>query len=90
MATAKPAKTQPAPEPVQVMPAESASSGPVSTPSAYTTGSVKQDPVSLAVAVRTNIPDPYLGHAWAVMTVDRGGHFAAWEDVQYWDDLKIQ
>ena len=70
------------------MPAEP--TGPTPTPLAYSTGSIKQDPVSLAVAVRTNIPDPYLGHAWAVMTVDRGGHFAAWEDVQNWDDVKVQ
>jgi hypothetical protein len=83
MATAKAQPAQPAPEPVVVMPAEPA--GP-----AYSTGSIKQDPVSLAVAVRTNIPDPYLGHAWAVMTVDRGGHYAAWEDVQNWDDIKVQ
>jgi hypothetical protein len=30
---------------------------------------VKQDPVSLAVAVRTELPDPAM--AWAVMTTDR-------------------
>jgi hypothetical protein len=88
MATAKAQPAQPAPEPVVVMPAEP--TGPTPTPLAYSTGSIKQDPVSLAVAVRTNIPDPYLGHAWAVMTVDRGGHFAAWEDVQNWEDVKVQ
>lgn len=87
MATAKAERTETETvEPVQVMPADP---GPQSTPPSYTTGSVKQDPATLAVAVRTNIPDPYEGHAWGVMTVDRGGHFATWEEVQNWTDLNI-
>jgi len=58
------------------------------TPANYLPGSVKQDPDTLAVAVRTNVPeDPYVGHAWAVMTIDRGGHYAAWDDVSGWTDL---
>jgi hypothetical protein len=61
------------------------------TPANYLPGSVKQDPDTLAVAVRTNVPeDPYVGHAWAVMTIDRGGHYAAWDDVSGWTDLVIQ
>lgn len=76
-------------KPVQVTPADPTPAGPVATPTAYVTGSVKQDPTTLSVAVRTNIPDPYLGHAWGVMTVDRGGHYAAWEEVQNWDDINI-
>jgi hypothetical protein len=58
------------------------------TPPEYVTGSVKQDPVTLAVAVRTLIPDsPYEAHAWGVMTTDRGGHYADWDEVQNWTDL---
>jgi hypothetical protein len=83
--TAKTGQPEPAPEPVQVQPAQPA--GKTSTPPAYTTGSVKQDPTTLAVAVRTNIPDPYEDHAWGVMTIDRGGHYAGWDDVQNWTDL---
>ena len=62
----------------------------MATPPQYVVGSVKQDPETLAVAVRTNMPeDPYIGHAWAVMTVDRGGHYAEWEEIQNWTDLSI-
>jgi hypothetical protein len=59
------------------------------TPSNYGTGSVKRDPASLAVAVRTNIPDPDSAHDWGVMTVDRGGHYSPWDDVASWDDLLV-
>ena len=57
------------------------------TPGGYVTGSVKHDPVSLSVAVRTNIPDPDSAHDWGVMTVDRGGHYAGYDEVQNWPDL---
>jgi len=57
------------------------------TPPQYTTGWVRQDPVSLAVAVRTTIPDPDSLHDWGVMTVDRGGHYSGWDDVAGWTDL---
>lgn len=57
------------------------------TPPQYITGWVKQDPASLAVAVRTNIPDPESNHDWGVMTVDRGGHYAGWDEVAGWSDL---
>lgn len=60
---------------------------PVPTPPEYTTGAVRQDPLTLAVAVRTNIPDPYLDHEWGVMTVDHGGHYASWDEVQNWTEL---
>jgi hypothetical protein len=57
------------------------------TPVQYPVGHVRQDPESLAVAVRTNIPDPDSGHDWAVMTIDRGGHYASWDEVAEWDDM---
>jgi hypothetical protein len=57
------------------------------TPASYPTGSVKQDPASLAVAVRTNIPDPDSAHDWGVMTVDRGGHYSGYDDVVNWPDI---
>ena len=57
------------------------------TPPQYATGAVKRDPDSLAVAVRTNIPDPDSTHDWGVMTVDRGGHYAAYDEVAAWIDL---
>lgn len=60
--------------------------GPTPTPPQYQTGHLKQDPVSLAVAVRTNIPDPESSHDWGVMTVDRGGHYAGWDEVSGWID----
>jgi hypothetical protein len=94
MATAEPKPApEAAPEPTPVVVVESPAVR-ATTPPAYTTGSVKQDPVTLAVAVRTNIPtnlpsDPYEGHAWGVMTVDQGGHFAGWDDVSNWTDLNI-
>jgi hypothetical protein len=61
--------------------------GPTPTPPSFTTGWVKQDPATLAVAVRTEIPDPYLDHEWGVMTIDRGGHYASYDEVQSWTDL---
>lgn len=47
-------------------------------------GSVRQDPDTKAVAVRVNdgLPGP-----WMVATVDRGGHFAADDEVAEWDAL---
>jgi len=56
-------------------------------PPTYETGAVKQDPVTKAVAVRTNIPDPDSNHDWGVMTVDRGGYYADYETVASWTDL---
>lgn len=55
----------------------------------YPPGAVKQDPVSLAVAVRCNHPDPF-GHGdmeWGVMTLENGGHYATDEQVADWTDL---
>lgn len=49
----------------------------------YTTGSVKQDLTTKAVAVRTlGAEDGPL--AWGVMTVDQGGHYATDADVADW------
>jgi hypothetical protein len=56
------------------------------TPPQYATGWVKQDPNTLAVAVRTNIVEPSGAHDWGVMTVDRGGHYATWDEVGGWTD----
>lgn len=57
------------------------------TPPNYNTGAVKQDPASLAVAVRTNITDPDNNKDWGVMTVDRGGHYTNWDEVGGWPDI---
>lgn len=57
------------------------------TPPQYSTGTLKQDPDSLAVAVRTNIPDPDSAHDWGVMTVDRGGYYAGWDEIAAWTDV---
>lgn len=61
--------------------------GQTPTPPEYATGAVKQDPATLSVAVRTNIPAPYYDHEWGVMTIDRGGHYASYDEVQNWDDM---
>ena len=59
-------------------------------PPQYFTGSVKRNPETLAVAVRTSIQeDAYPNRTWAVMTIDRGGHYANWSEVETWDDLYI-
>ena len=59
------------------------------TPQNYATGAVKQDPETLASAVRTNIPDPDGLKDWGVMTVDRGGHYASWDEVGGWKDMVV-
>ena len=59
----------------------------MTSPTQYQTGDVKQDEESLAIAVRTNIIDPDGLKDWGVMTVDRGGHYASWEEVQNWRDM---
>jgi hypothetical protein len=56
------------------------------TPPQYETGAIRQDPDTLAVAIRTNIPDPDSSHDWGVMTVDRGGHYAGWDEVASWTE----
>ena len=57
------------------------------TPPQYVTGAVRQDPDSLAVAVRTDIVDPDSAHDWGIMTVDRGGRYAGWDEIAGWKDL---
>lgn len=56
---------------------------------AYSTGHVKRDPASKAVATRTVFPDaePMTGKAWLVATVNLGARFAPTADVETWDDL---
>jgi hypothetical protein len=54
----------------------------------YEAGSLKRDPVSKAVAVRTVYPaDGW--NAWGVMTTDRGGHFASHDEVAEWPDVTV-
>jgi hypothetical protein len=58
------------------------------TPPQYTAGWVKQDKVTtMAVAVRTNIVTNNNYKDWGVMTVDHGGYYATWDEVQTWADL---
>lgn len=58
------------------------------TPENYVAGAIKQDPETLASAVRTNIIDPDFLKDWGVMTIDRGGHYASWAEVQNWHDME--
>ena len=58
----------------------------MNTPPQYVAGNVKQDPTTLAVAVRTNIWTHDGSHDWGVMTVDQGGRHAFWDEVQDWKD----
>jgi hypothetical protein len=74
-------ETPPAPEPLV-----SAEPRALPTPPEYATGAIKQDAETLAVAVRTNILDPDGLKDWGVMTVDRGGHYTSWEEVQNWSN----
>lgn len=54
----------------------------------YTTGAIKRDPATMAVAIRTTaVDDP--AKQWAVMTVDRGGRYAAETELSDWDDVPI-
>ena len=57
------------------------------TPPQYAVGAVRQNELTLAVAVRTSIADPDGLKDWGVMTVDRGGHYAAWDEVANWRDM---
>jgi hypothetical protein len=59
----------------------------MATPDTYVAGSVKQDPASKAVAVRTTLLSPDGAMDWGVMTTNAGGHYEAYEGVQDWDDL---
>jgi hypothetical protein len=59
----------------------------MTTPAQYVTGSLKQDPVSKAVAVRASVPTTDGTLDWAVMTVNYGGHYAPYADVQNWTDI---
>jgi hypothetical protein len=79
------AAVQAASAPVEplVSPMEAASP----TPPEYTIGWVKQSTDDMSVAVRTNILDPDGSKDWGVMTIDRGGHYASWDEVQNWQDM---
>ena len=59
------------------------------TPPEYPAGWVKQDPVSLAVAVRTNIVTANNYKDWGIMSVDRGGQYATWDQISGWPDLSV-
>jgi hypothetical protein len=60
------------------------------TPPQYTPGAIKVDAVSTkAVAIRTDIVTSNNFKDWGVMTVDRGGHYATWDDVAAWPDLAL-
>jgi hypothetical protein len=57
------------------------------SPPEYLVGAVKQDPETLAVAVRTNILDPENRKDWGIMSIDRGGMYVGWDQVSSWPDL---
>ena len=60
---------------------------PVPTPSHYVAGALKQDPDSKAVAVRTVIVSPDYSKDWGVMSIDAGGWYLTWPQVQNWADI---
>lgn len=55
----------------------------------YETGSVKYNPETKAVAVKTIFPDipDFADRQWGVMTVNNGGHYASNENVAEWVDM---
>jgi hypothetical protein len=59
------------------------------TPSQYHSGSIKQDPATLAIAVRTALTDPTHGTDWGVMTTGAGGYRTSYDTVQYWPDAYV-
>lgn len=83
--TADPATPTPGPTPTPT-PAPT----PAPTPVVYATGSVKRNPDTLAVAVRTVYPDgidAFADLVWAVMTVDNGGHYISQDKLADWVDV---
>lgn len=52
----------------------------------YSVGSIKRDPETMAVAVRTEHPDD--DKAWGIMTVDNGGHYCAHVAIADWADVQ--
>jgi len=57
---------------------------------AYATGALKRDPVTKAVAIRTQFPEDMLPElAWLVATTNIGARNARSSDVADWDDLDI-
>jgi hypothetical protein len=58
---------------------------PTPTPEQYAEGAVKQNPDTLAVAVRTA---PGLPREWAVMTTDLGGRYTTYDEVEAWVDMQ--
>ena len=71
--TKSPLNTSPEPLAVEETPPVLAPHAATPTPPEYPVGSAKQDPNTLAVAVRTNILDPDNRKDWGVMSIDRGG-----------------
>jgi len=41
----------------------------------------------MAAAVRTNIVTSNNYKDWGVMTIDHGGYYATWDEVQTWPDI---
>ena len=63
---------------------------PLPTPANYGPGSVKQDQANtLAVAVRTTLYDAQYDKDWGVMTLENGGHYSGYAEVQDWADLYV-
>jgi hypothetical protein len=56
------------------------------SPDDYPPGAIKQDPATLAVAVRTSIAAVDNGKDWGVMTLHRGGYYTGWDEVSHWAD----
>jgi hypothetical protein len=50
-------------------------------------GAVKQDPDTLAIAVRTALASEDGSMDWGVMTIDHGGYYTSSDEVAGWADL---
>jgi hypothetical protein len=60
------------------------------TPAVYKAGSVKQDPKSLTIAVRTALPDVgTVEQDWSCVTVSSGSYLCGYSAVSGWPDIYI-
>jgi hypothetical protein len=57
------------------------------TSDTYAVGAVKQDPDTLAIAVRTALASEDGSMDWGVMTIDHGGYYTSSDEVAGWADL---
>jgi len=58
----------------------------------YRAGDIKRNPETGAVAVRTAFPtvDGASTREWGVMTVNNGGHYARFSQIEDWPDVIVE